>query len=621
MTPTRRDALLCLSALCGSPFVQAQTRPQSWPAKPVKLVVAFAPGGPADTVARLLGQRLGERLGQPVVVENRPGAGGNIAAQQVAQAPADGYTLLVTTSAFAVNPSLKRNSGYDPAKDYVPVNLIGGTPNLLVASPNFAGSTLKDVFRLAKTEKLSYGSAGAGTTPHLSAEYLFKTLNKADIVHVAFTGAGPALNAAAGSQIPLASVALSSAIELVKAGRVKPLAVTSAKRVPSLPQVPTVAELGYPGFSFLTWVGVFAPAKTPRGALERLNSESNLILFVPEFQQQLDQAGFSPIGGALAQANDTVRAELSKYAKVIRVTGITPDGGEAKMKIGFIGLGAMGLPMARHIARAGHDVIAWNRTRAATATDNCGGNLRLAETPMECVDADIVVTMLADDHAVEEVLLHKGILAALAPATLHVEMATISIALTKRLEGLHARRQGMFVAAPVFGRVEAAEAAQLFVVAAGDSRAVQYAAPVFDAVGQKTFIVGKQPHMASLVKISGNLLVAAAIENLSEAIALVRKAGMDPREYVEVITSAVFPAPVYAVYGKRIATRSYVPASFKLPLGLKDINLALSAGTELQVPLPTASLLRDHFTAALAQGHADKDWAAIGEVVAANAGL
>ena len=325
MTTTRRNALLCMSALCGAPFVKAQTRADGWPTKPVKLIVAFAPGGPADTVARLLGQRLSERLGQPVVVENRPGAGGNIAAQHVAKAQPDGYTLLVTTSAFAVNPGLKRDVGYDASKDYIPVNLVGGTPNLLVASPEFAAATLKDVFRLAKTEKLSYGSAGAGTTPHLSAEYLFKTLNKADIVHVAFNGAGPALNAVAGNQIPLASVALSSAVELVKAGRVKPLAVTSSKRVASLPQVPTVAELGYPGFSFLTWVGVFAPAKTPRNALERLNSESNLILFVPEFQQQLDKAGFSPIGGSLAKAHDTVQDELRKYAKVIRETGITPD--------------------------------------------------------------------------------------------------------------------------------------------------------------------------------------------------------------------------------------------------------------------------------------------------------
>ena len=308
-------AALCACAALAQPF----------PSKAVKIVVPFARGGNLDVTARLVGEHMSKTLGQPVVVENRPGAGGNVAAQQVAKAQADGYTLLVTTSAFAVNPNLKRDAGYDPSKEYVTVNLIGGTPNLLVASPEFAGTTLKDVFRLAKTEKLSYGSAGAGTTPHLCAEYLFKTLNKADIVHVPFNGAGPALNAVAGNQIPLASVALSSAVELVKAGRVKPLAVTSTKRVTSLPHVPTVAESGYPGFSFLTWVGVFAPAKTPRAALERLNSESNMILFVPEFQQQLDRAGFSPIGGSLAKANDTLQDELRKYAKVIRDTGITAD--------------------------------------------------------------------------------------------------------------------------------------------------------------------------------------------------------------------------------------------------------------------------------------------------------
>jgi len=291
------------------------------------------------------------------------------------------------------------------------------------------------------------------------------------------------------------------------------------------------------------------------------------------------------------------------------------------MKIGFIGLGAMGRPMANHIARAGHEVIAWNRTRAGDGVDDCAANLRLAETPAECAEVDILVTMLADDRAIEEVLLHKGVLAALAPATVHVEMATISVAMTKRLEGLHARRQGMFVAAPVFGRVEAVVAAKLFVVAAGDSRAVQYAAPVFDAVGQKTFVVGSKPHLASLVKIAGNLLVAAVIENLAEAIALIRKAGMDPYHFVEVITASVLPAPAYSVYGTRIAARDYTPASFKLQLGLKDINLALAAGEEFEVPLPTASLLHDHLIAALAQGHGGKDWSAIGEVVAANAGL
>ena len=320
----RRHALLGLGAACSAPqLVWSQSAP--WPSKPIKLVVAFAPGGPADIIARFLSQRLSDRLKQPVVVENRGGAGGNVAAQAVARAEPDGYTLLVTTSALAVNPALSRKAGYDPLKDFATAGIVAGTPNLLVASPSLPVQNLKDVFKLAKTENLNFGTAGGGTTPHLSAEYLFKSLAKVNIVHAPFTGAGPALNAVMGNQIQLASVALPAAVSLVKADKVKPLAVTSAKRAPSMPDVPTVAELGFPGFSFATWVGLFAPAKTPAEIVERINSELNLILFIPEFQQQLDQAGFSPIGGSMKSASDYLRSELLKYAKVVNETGITAD--------------------------------------------------------------------------------------------------------------------------------------------------------------------------------------------------------------------------------------------------------------------------------------------------------
>ena len=320
----RRQTLLAAGALCAAPYATwSQSNP--WPSKPIKLVVAFAPGGPADIIARFLSQRLSERLKQAVVVENRGGAGGNVAAQAIARADADGYNLLVTTSAFTVNPALSRKAGYDPLKDFTAVNIVAGTPNLLVASPNLPVQNLKDVFKLAKTQDLSFGTAGGGTTPHLSAEYLFKSLAKVTIVHAPYTGASPALSAVMGNQIQLASVALPAAVALVKAEKVRPLAVTSAQRVASMPDVPTVAELGFPGFNFATWVGVFAPAKTPSDIVARLNSELNLILFIPEFQQQLAQAGFSPIGGSLSKAADYVKAELVKYAKVVKDTGITAE--------------------------------------------------------------------------------------------------------------------------------------------------------------------------------------------------------------------------------------------------------------------------------------------------------
>jgi tripartite-type tricarboxylate transporter receptor subunit TctC len=320
----RRQAILGLCSACVlSQNVWSQTTP--WPSKPIKLVVAFAPGGPADIIARFLSQRLSDRLKQPVLVENRGGAGGNVAAQAVAHAEPDGYTLLITTSAFTVNPALSRKAGYDPIKEFSTINIVAGTPNLIVASPALPVQNLKDVFKLAKTQNLSFASAGAGTTPHLSAEYLFKSLAKVDIVHAPFTGAGPALVSVMGNQIQLASVALPAAVGAVKAGKVRPLAVTTAQRAPSMPEVPTVAELGFPGFDFATWVGIFAPSKTPADIVALLNSELNLILLIPEFQQQLAQVGFTPIGGSLTKSTDYVKDELVKYAKVVKETGLTAD--------------------------------------------------------------------------------------------------------------------------------------------------------------------------------------------------------------------------------------------------------------------------------------------------------
>ena len=320
----RRQALLTLGVICTAPRIAWSQNP-AWPAKPIKLVVAFAPGGPADIIARFLSQRLSERLRQSVVVENRAGAGGNVAAQAVARAEPDGYTLLVTTSAFAVNPALSRKAGYDPVKDFSTINIVAGTPNLLLASPALPVQNLKDVLRLAKTESLSYSTAGGGTTPHLSAEYLFKSLAKVNVVHAPYSGGSPAVTAVMGNQVQLASVALPAAVALVKAEKVKPLAVTSAQRVSALPDVPTVAELGFPGFNFETWVAVLAPAKTPAEIVARINSELNLILFIPEFQQQLAQAGFSPIGGSLSRAADYLKTELVKYARVVKETGVTAE--------------------------------------------------------------------------------------------------------------------------------------------------------------------------------------------------------------------------------------------------------------------------------------------------------
>lgn len=319
----RRIALVLLMAALALPqAVLAQT---AWPNKPVRFVVAFAPAGPADIIARLLGQKLSEVIGQSVVVENRPGAGGSVASNLVAKAEPDGYTLLINTSSYAVNPAMSRTQTFDAEKDLVLATLVSSSPNLIVGAPNLKARTLKEVIAEAQGGKYNYGTAGAGTTPQLSAEYLFKILAKVDVTHVPFQGAGPALNAAMGGQIELASVALPAAVELVKGGKVRGLAVTSNKRVAAIPEVPTVAESGFPGFEDYTWVGVFAPAKTPEAIIQRINREVALIQRSPDFQARLAAAGFEVMGGSTREAQDFLRTELSKWAKVVKETGARAD--------------------------------------------------------------------------------------------------------------------------------------------------------------------------------------------------------------------------------------------------------------------------------------------------------
>jgi tripartite-type tricarboxylate transporter receptor subunit TctC len=319
MMHRRRALSLALAMCCGCTAV---ARAQNiYPNKPVKFVVAFAPGGPADIIARLLGQRLSESLGQPVVVENKAGAGGNVASSLVAKAPADGYTLMLNTSSFAVNASLTKNPGFDAEKDFVLASVVASSPNLLVAYPGLKPKNLQDLMTEAKSGKLNYGTAGAGTTPHLTAEYLFKVLGKVNVTHIPFQGAGPALAATMGGQIEMASVALPAAVEMVKGGKVRGLAVTSAKRVASMPEVPTVAESGFPGFEDYTWVGVFAPTKTPPELVSFLNIEIGKILRTPDFQLKLAGVGFEPVGGTPKEASDYLKSEITKWSKIIKETG------------------------------------------------------------------------------------------------------------------------------------------------------------------------------------------------------------------------------------------------------------------------------------------------------------
>lgn len=290
------------------------------------------------------------------------------------------------------------------------------------------------------------------------------------------------------------------------------------------------------------------------------------------------------------------------------------------MKLGFIGLGSMGTGMAANLIRAGHVVTVYNRTRTKADAFAAQG-ASVAESVAEACRADAVVTMLSDDRAVEAVTYgDEGIIASLPEGALHISSSTISVALSERLTEDHAAAGQDFVAAPVFGRPDAAAAAKLFIVAGGKPAAVEKASPVFEATGQRTFAISDTPRAASLVKLSGNFLLGCVIESLGEAMALVEKGGIDRHDYLELLTSTLFGAPVYKTYGGLIADRKFEPAGFAAPLGHKDIGLALAAGEELKVPLPLASLLRDRFLRLLAHGGETLDWAAVGDLAAKDAG-
>ncbi|OHV00584.1 NAD(P)-dependent oxidoreductase [Mycobacterium talmoniae] len=291
------------------------------------------------------------------------------------------------------------------------------------------------------------------------------------------------------------------------------------------------------------------------------------------------------------------------------------------MDIGFIGLGNMGAPMATNLLRAGHRVTAYNRSRAK-AEPVADQGARVVDTVAEACRGDAVLTMLANDDAVEQVTFGgHGVLASLPPGATHISCSTISVDLAQRLTAAHADAGQHYVAAPVFGRPEAAAAAQLFVVAAGAPAVLEPLTALFDAIGQRTFVVSEQPHAANLVKLSGNFLLATVIESLGEAIALVDKAGVDRLAYVDILTATLFDAPAYHTYGGLIARQQFQPAGFAATLGLKDVRLALEAAEELRVPLPLGSLLRDRFLTLLANGGGQLDWSALATLAARDAGL
>ena len=305
--------------------VAASAHAQTWPSKPVRFVIPFAPGGPADIIARLTGQQLTEILGQPVIVESRAGAGGNIGAAAVAKSAPDGYTALVTTSAFAVNVSLSPNSGYDAERDFIPVAVVAKQANLIFVHPSVQAKNLAELLVVAKTGKLAFASPGSGTTPHLTAENLFNLIWKLDMPAIHFRGAGPSAAAVVAGEPSIGAGAVATPLPFVKSGRLRALAVSSAKRVAALPDVPTFAESGFPGVEDDTWIGIFLPTGTPPAIVQRMNAAVNQALQNADMREKLATLAFEPVGGTPQQFADYVKAEIVKWGKVVRAGNIKAE--------------------------------------------------------------------------------------------------------------------------------------------------------------------------------------------------------------------------------------------------------------------------------------------------------
>ena len=290
------------------------------------------------------------------------------------------------------------------------------------------------------------------------------------------------------------------------------------------------------------------------------------------------------------------------------------------MKIGFIGLGAMGSGIAANILKTGHEVVAWSRSPGAVEAIEKRG-AKPASTPEVALQADVLFSMLASDAAMREVGLDGPLLERAPRGLLHVNMATISVAFARKLAGAHAKHGLGYISSPMFGRPDAAAAAKLTVMAAGEPREIERVRPILEKLGVRFAVVGDKPEQANLFKIAGNFMIASAIEAMGEAAALLRKGGVDPGVFFDVMTGGLFAAPAYLIYSRIIAERKFEPAGFKLSLGFKDAGLTLAAARELEAALPLASVVHDNFLEAMAAGWGEMDWSSLAKLAAARAGL
>ena len=317
----------CAVALVCTPASMAASADIAYPVKPVRLVVGFAPGGGTDATARTISVKLGPELGQQIIVDNRPGAAGNIGSELVARAAPDGYTLeMGTVGTHAINPSLYAKMPYDHVKDFVPIVLVAGVPNVLVVNPAVPVNSVQELIAYARANpgKLNFASSGSGTSIHLSGE-LFKTMTGVQMTHVPYKGSAPALTDLMGGQVQLMFDNLPSSLAFIKAGKLKALAVTSATRAAALPDVPTIAESGVPGFEASSWFGIVAPAGTPREVVNKVNAEINKWLASPEAKEKLASQGAIAAGGSPEDFAKHIAAETAKWAAVIKASGARAD--------------------------------------------------------------------------------------------------------------------------------------------------------------------------------------------------------------------------------------------------------------------------------------------------------
>ena len=329
-TPTRSrrflTAMFLPLALAAAPAIAQDIA--AYPEKPVKIFVPFPPGGAADTFARLAGQKLAEAWGNraQVLIENRPGAGGIIGTEATAKSPADGYTFLMVTIGHAVNPYMYSKLPYDTRADLVPVAVVANVPSLVVVGPAFTGKTLKDLLAAAKAKPndIQYASSGTGTTSHVGAA-LMESLTGVEMLHVPYKGAAPALQDVMGGRVPMSVDIITSSIQLVKTGKLRALAITSATRSAQLPDVPTVAEAGIPGYEFVAWYMLVAPAKTPPAIIDKVNADLRRIATQPEFRQRIEGLGGEVVSMTARQSADYLNGEFTRWAKVVKDRNIKAD--------------------------------------------------------------------------------------------------------------------------------------------------------------------------------------------------------------------------------------------------------------------------------------------------------